>query len=226
MYHILSVAELWLLLYQIDGCSFFSYHPYDYGNVDIVWLDGSFWGSVGDRAEIQDHSEKTILFWLNSALKPQSLGTWYIYCIYILGHNEIQVGSTRTCQKEWIRSLAAPETLPLLRWCKSTAFWCSISWSWHWLTARCGGSPRDWLAKPATSTTQLCSTEKPRRIESFFLGGGRNFQIIELVVGWSTWTRYSWARDFGLMGRGFLPRCKWLQLLWSVRGGAGCKEGN
>ena len=37
---------------------------------------------------------------------------------------------------------------PLLvpgRWCKSTAFWCSISWNWHWLTARCGGSPPEWF---------------------------------------------------------------------------------
>ena len=224
MYHILSVAELWLLLYQIDGCSFFSYHPYDYGNVDIVWVDGSFWGSVGDRAEIQDHSEKAILFWLHSALKPQSSGTWYIYCIYKLGHNETQVGSTRTCQKEWIRSLAAPKTLPLRRWCKSTAFWCSISWNWHWLTARCGGSPPDWLAKPATSTISYARRENLVVLRVFFLGG-RNFQIHwargrlvnvnSLFLGPGFWTH-----------GGFLPRCKWLQLLWSVRGGVGCKEGN
>ena len=66
---------------------------------------------------------------------------------------------------------APPKTLPLRRWCKSMAFWCSISWSWHWLTARCGGSPPDWLAKPATSTTSHARRKNLVVLRVFLLGG-------------------------------------------------------
>ena len=75
---------------------------------------------------------------------------------------------------------APPKTLPLRRWCKSMAFWCSISWSWHWLTARCGGSPPAWLAKPATSTTSYARRKNLVVLRFFF--GGRNFQI-----HWAPW---------------------------------------
>ena len=227
MYHILSVAELWLLLYQIDGCSFFSYHPYDYGNVDIVWLDGSFWGSVGDRAEIQDHSEKTILFWL----MPWSHNHWvldtYTASIYYLVTMKSKWDPLELAKRNEPGALQSQNHST--RWCKThrpKPYRCADDAKARLSDAVSPGIGTGWQPDvEALHRTDWLSLQPqpPAMLDGktssywkvFFFGG----EFPNPLSSWSVDQR----ELVGLIG--FLPRCKWLQLLWSVRGGVGCKEG-